>query len=368
MKRFWVIACSLLALFSLAAACEWDSDTLAQELRGMPDILGVIAGRFDRNPPLYYEMRLDRVSKEIGSGAKDLELFDDAGVACDKLGRPDEAIDWMEKKRAVLDGLNAPDSEHEYRYYANLGTFYVHRWFKTQNRADLSDLKKGLAHLERGIEINPDAHFGREKVQVALIKHMIWEFSGAEGTMPAVGVSKEGMREGLIGIIVLGGAWESPDAWNWLMGTFPFEDSHIQYMIKWRVEGLVESGKERMLERTPDLLDDGYSMPEDEKETRTYYDSLRKNGEEFQRNRESFMMARLEAGKHPDTSQDFWDGYVETPPIGTPKEVPMRQVRNEAMFSGLYIGIFVGIVIGTFVALGIVVVVALIRKKRAAAQ
>src|SRR5262245_54257239 len=80
-------------------ACLWDRDTLAAEARGIPDIIQVITGRFERNPPLYYEMRLKRATARIADHPDDLEAYDDAGVACDRLGLGDEAIGWMEKKR-----------------------------------------------------------------------------------------------------------------------------------------------------------------------------------------------------------------------------------------------------------------------------
>ena len=64
-----------------ASACMWDSDTLAMEAKGLPDAVRVISGRFERNPPLYYEMRLNRVTKELRTRPNDLDLYDDAGVS-----------------------------------------------------------------------------------------------------------------------------------------------------------------------------------------------------------------------------------------------------------------------------------------------
>lgn len=90
-----------------ANACLWDDDTLETEARGVPDAVRVITGRFERNPDLYYEMRLARVTKQLGSTPEKLELSDDAGVACDRLHRDDKAIAWMTKKRAQLDKLRA---------------------------------------------------------------------------------------------------------------------------------------------------------------------------------------------------------------------------------------------------------------------
>jgi len=48
-----------------ARACLWDSDTLAAEAAGLPDAVRAIAGRFERNPPRYYEMRLKLASGKL---------------------------------------------------------------------------------------------------------------------------------------------------------------------------------------------------------------------------------------------------------------------------------------------------------------
>src|SRR5690606_7771900 len=85
------------------AACLWDYDTLAQESAGMPDVKAAIVGGFPRNPPLYYEMRLERVTRLLADNPDDLDAYDAAGVACDRLGRADEAIVWMAKKLEAME-------------------------------------------------------------------------------------------------------------------------------------------------------------------------------------------------------------------------------------------------------------------------
>jgi len=74
----------MLAVPTAAWACIWDRDTLAAEAKGVPGVVEVIVGRFERNPPLFYEMRLKRVAAEIDKTPQKLDLYDDAGVACDR--------------------------------------------------------------------------------------------------------------------------------------------------------------------------------------------------------------------------------------------------------------------------------------------
>ena len=93
----------LVSAAALAAACLWDSDTLAMEAKGLPDVIDAIGGRFDRNPDLYYEIRLARVMRAI---EKDPHLhgeFGDAAVALDKLGRGGEAIELLEARIQNMD-------------------------------------------------------------------------------------------------------------------------------------------------------------------------------------------------------------------------------------------------------------------------
>src|SRR5206468_4198555 len=58
-------AAAALAVTQPSLACIWDSDTLDRELKKFPGIEQVITGRFERNPPLYYQMRLTRASQEV---------------------------------------------------------------------------------------------------------------------------------------------------------------------------------------------------------------------------------------------------------------------------------------------------------------
>ena len=55
------------SLAAASSACLWDYDTLSVDAKQVPGVVDAIVGRFERNPPLYYEMRLERVSVELES-------------------------------------------------------------------------------------------------------------------------------------------------------------------------------------------------------------------------------------------------------------------------------------------------------------
>jgi len=51
-------------------------------------------------------MRISRLVEELKTSQQDLEGYDDIAVAHDRLGKSDEAIEWMAKKEAVLRHLD----------------------------------------------------------------------------------------------------------------------------------------------------------------------------------------------------------------------------------------------------------------------
>jgi hypothetical protein len=136
--------------------------------------LNAIVGNFDIYPAQYYEMRIERVTRELAADPTRLELYDDIAVASDRVGAPPTPSKWMARKREAARQHVQAESEAEYRYLANLGTFHAHRWVGSgANRDDLTDLERGRDLIAAAIELNPDAHFGREKYQLMAIEWLI---------------------------------------------------------------------------------------------------------------------------------------------------------------------------------------------------
>ena len=144
---------TVLLLAAPAGACIWDYDTLRDEQRGLPSVAAVLAGKWERHSDFFYERRVERMRRHLEGNSGDLDAVDNLAVALEKLGRGDEAI-----------ALLTPIVEANPRWYtalANLGTFHLHA----------GDLDAGIAFIRRAIEVNPDAHFGREKYQLMLAEH-----------------------------------------------------------------------------------------------------------------------------------------------------------------------------------------------------
>jgi hypothetical protein len=362
----------LICMAAIVAACAWDRDTLGMELKRFPGLTEVMTGRFERNPPLFYQMRLDRVTKEIAETPKRLDLYDDAGVACDRLGKSDEAIEWMAKKKAILD--RSPDKEHLYRYHANLGTFLAHKWLRGKDNRDMTLLREGRDHIAKAIEINPDAHFGREKVQLAV---MDWAIHIREWKRPAndwdsprtlqdflrdANLTMDDNIKGLSGLVVLGNAWESVDVYNALSETLAWQDASLATLAALRAEELLKAGRKSV---DPKFKFSEYrvgaQLEDDGAEVKEYYPVLREEADEWAAERESYMMERLKQGRHPDTDPSFWKEWEDD---GPPEiAVPLMNWARMPWYQTLFFG-----GLGLLVAVGLFVSLRLrLAKKRAAA-
>ncbi len=391
MRRTLTAMALLLGLPLSAAACLWDRDTPADEAKGLPEVVAVLTGRFARNPPLFYEMRLERVSARIEKHPDDLGAYDDAGVACDRLGRGDEAIGWMEKKRArmpipPLDPEAPAVKEHLYRYHANLGTFLVHRWIRRgAERSRLDEVKAAREEIAQALAINPDAHFGREKYQLRALDWIIappmvqpgfdlpnllgWSFDDDYGQATSPEQARDAVR-GLSGLIVLGNAWESIDVFHALNVALQRDSTGFErgreggrntlaYLAWLRCRELIDAGKGAMLPDAPkgEALKEMLRRPnfvKAEELLAPAFVGLRAEAEAWQTARTAFLLERLKQGRHPDTDPRFWDGYIESAPPRLPStSVPQAfaswQKRRALLALSLIVGslaLLIGATIG----------------------
>jgi tetratricopeptide (TPR) repeat protein len=331
-----------------ANACFWDRDTLRTEAAGLPGTVDVIIGWFDRWPTEVYEMRLERVASELESDPTRLDLYDDAAVASDRIGKHDEAIEWMRLKREQLDALPQPNAEHEYRYHANLGTMLAHRWFaQGSDRDQIAELSEAAKHIEKALEINPDAHFGRERLQLRFIQWIIeappesWharggilrygrggnvEYWDSQGSMSA-----NDAIVGLSGLIVLGNAWESVDVFASMVTALNTQQhSSLAHLASFRVDELLNGGKNsanpnnQLIVEQPILSESlGGLGLQDIDEVRTYFEKARESANARNELRRKFILDRLAEGRHPDLESEasFWNGWIEPASIVLPNGV-----------------------------------------------
>lgn len=351
----------LLALAcATAGAFLWDSDTLRAEAAGAPGVLEVLVGRFDQFPPAYYERRLEIAEERIASDASRLESYDDAAVACDRLDRHDEAIAWMTRKRAALDALRSANAEHEYRYLANLGTFHAHRWLATgANADDTSDLQQARDLIAAAIDLNPQAHFGRERYQLLAIEWLLtcptFDDRHSDDDPPTMldrvaGFDQAGefadAIDGLCGLVTLGAASESVDVHIALRKVlYDRGDSSLEYAAKLRLAELYRDGRRSLVHNMPPVLDQleedgpyvGLSREgnaDGTDEISAWYNSARKEAHMWRQARNEYVLREVAAGKHPDTDDQFWAGWIEPHPMPKPPNGVLGMTGNSVLIFG----------------------------------
>ncbi len=140
---------------SVAAACLWDYDTIKRERTRFPGTLELLTGKFLRHSPEFYAWRVADRTRRLAADPANVALLDDLAVAYDKTGRHDEAIATARRTELLRPG--------RYETAANLGTFHFHA----------GQFAQGLPHVGRALAINPDAHFGRERVQKRLVEYVV---------------------------------------------------------------------------------------------------------------------------------------------------------------------------------------------------
>lgn len=139
----------------------------------------VLTERFARHGPAYYEARLQLDEGRLAALAADdparLPLLDDLGVDRERLGRSDAAIADLrgkleDQRRRGIGGRNL------YTTYANLGTFLIHASIARAMAGDSAArdrFREGVELIRESVRVNPEAHFGRERWQLAIAEFLL---------------------------------------------------------------------------------------------------------------------------------------------------------------------------------------------------
>lgn len=139
----------------------------------------VIHERFPKHGLDHYRER-DHLTRERLAGlAPDdpatFPLADDLAVGLDRLGRSDEAAEVLRDKlaRQQARGLSGRDL---YTTYANLGTVLIHGNFAKAAAGDAearARFREGIDFIRKSVQVNPEAHFGRERWQAAIAEFLL---------------------------------------------------------------------------------------------------------------------------------------------------------------------------------------------------
>ena len=304
----------------------------------------------------------------------------------------------MEQKRARLEPLDPslPEvKEQRYRYHANLGTFLVHRWVRRgADRAKIDEVKAARDEIDRALEINPDAHFGREAYQLRALEWIVgppkvegsqylpnllgWSIEDIYGELTDPQEADAAVR-GLTGLVVLGNAWESVDIFHALnvalqRDSLDFERGReggrntLAYLAWLRCRELIDAGQGSLLPDAPkgEALKSLLRRPDFVKADvllDSAYLKLRAEADAWHTARTAFMKTRLEEGRHPDTDPDFWAEYTEQPAPGLPtRSVPDAYEAWEALQRRIALAVVIGVPV---LAAGLVIGLLAARSARA---
>jgi hypothetical protein len=135
---------------------------------------------------------------------------------------------------------------------------------------------------------------------------------------------REEWKEGLTGLITLGAAWESVDVLMALQDKgLDRYDQNVATLIGLRVEELKQKGAKSAFgddgEKLFHFVPRGSTVGQTDEELEEAYTALRKDADEYHESRTNYMLAKLKAGRHPDTDPAFWSGYQ------APKRPDLRQ-------------------------------------------
>jgi hypothetical protein len=331
-----------LFLSTICSACAWDDDTLSIEAKGLPTVVDAIVGRLDINPPEYFTLRLKLSQERIDRDANDYEAYDNIAVAQDKLGNYKAAAEILAKKRARLEQNNVkptkdPLRDPWYRYHANLGTVYAHQWVGEKRGGDITLLDKAIQQIKRAIEINPKAHFNRERVQLELLK-VLETSSNPRKDANSVDFSKEEWRkivdqvgekaatEAVIGIMLMGISADSPDTIAMLAMVAPTNAVFVTSLANYRVEELESEGTELRILRRDDVYP--WGMPRNEEVLKKQYAALRENAIQYRSQRQEFILAKVAEGKHPDNDPSFWNDFKPVATVNIAAMEPAKPLLN----------------------------------------
>jgi len=318
----FISALLLLLAWQISHACLNDRDTLRRERMGLPSAQQAILGWFPRMPKDYYRLRIERIKKQKSLYADE---YDDLAVAHDKLGEYDQAIAAMATKwkiledpkhawriRTVLDAAFQyaddlpPEKYQRYTYYANLGTFLIHRWISQgMPLAKIADAEKGQSLVAMAVKINPDAHSGREWVQMDLAAALIRKVKHPSQPLDIQWSrpKPDDQIKGLVGLITMGNAWESIDVYSLLAKVLSeTQRPTMAYLAKLRIEELKKAGKKSVLGLEDLPLNPVVRNPN---RFEQYFVSTRKRAEVIHAQNEAIAQQIRSGGQEADEAYEF---------------------------------------------------------------
>ncbi|MCA8919695.1 MAG: hypothetical protein KDB32_11500 [Planctomycetes bacterium] len=356
----------------------WDSDRPTPE--GLPSHYDVIAGRFDRFPPGFYELREQRSSAQI-AGIEDLKVadtnqldrlcaslpvFDDAGVALLRLGRHGDAIILMDRKLHIVSRVHdirtATARSQGDRGEANKAAILLNRWLNTPNPTD-TDLKVAHDILQAQLDadaFNSDARWSLLEINWRSSKPA-WQPTGDPVFPNLLGLTEASFRgehndsalarAGIGGClaflarrIVYEDGWENVDVMYAYSLALALSGRDEEALFAWfRACELIDGGATTGVANAPApkalkrVLGVHVNDLEQKTSAEKLYIEMRERADAWSASRNKFLEVGLAKGRHPDTDPKFWAAWSLNDPApqqpGRPEE-PDEPFMHPAILIG----------------------------------
>jgi tetratricopeptide (TPR) repeat protein len=328
----------------------WDRDRPSAD--SLDAGIAILAGRFERPEPAFYEARLarilpelDRLPAEPGSPEHArkildaLPLFDDAAVSLARLGRFDECLALLDLKLMRISQVREQGRvlarTHELRALSNraMGLYLRFRAADAPARADLEQARRALARVIELDRYHADAPFLLKLIDFHLqppewgsglivqpnllgLPDSEQELARGPGTLARLQL--HGAIVFLSRMIVHGGAWQDVDLTYALSLAYWLEGEVEESITAWlRVDELLGQGIESVITNPPAGLSRRMSshlgVIQELRMQQQAFQEARHAAEQWVKRRNSFAAERMLAGDHPDENPAFWAGFALHP-------------------------------------------------------
>jgi hypothetical protein len=390
--RRW-LACLCLLLAAPLGAVLHDRDRPGDGLEG--DVMGVIAGRFDRPPAEFYRQRHARLNRELralpaspSDADRDaliaaLPVFDDAVVALYRLDRVADALVLLGRKETYTEYLirngEPAAREHRLRSLTMRAALLVARYRADQPAGDESDLARAEAHLQRVLELDrydleapllqreidwlrapPEFAPESEDLFPNLLGLRLADIPGAREPAALAALGLAGAPEYLLMRARHGGAWDSVDVFYALSLVLWISGRDEEAITAWlRAVEVADAGSRSEAANAPGAstlarrMGRHLGVVEDLELHQRLYREIRERNDGLHERRMVWLESGLAQGRHPDTHAAFWDGFDQPPPPRAGDD-PGREYGEPAVIStALIVGGMTALTVLLFVIGGI---------------
>ena len=346
-------------VLAVLLACPLAASTQDRDRPGdnfVATVADACSGRFDRLPPRYYEMRVERLQGALApsrlDNAQALGAADNLCVALLRLGRFPAALQVLDRKAAALEGLRGRDAllfnAHSNRTLKNRAMCLLARW---RQGGDARDLEAALALVQRAAKEAP--HISENALLAREFEFWRRAQPPTDGLFPnLLGIREVDVRAGRPGAlqalrlpdaithlarrVTYGGEYQSADLFYALSLACAAEGRTGDAGLCWaRLCDLIESGARVHAQHSlgNDALKRATASHLGSADLAGYrrrLEALKREAATWAKERGAMIAQALERGEHPDTMPTFWTRWMEQEPAPEPDAFTALEPEEDA--------------------------------------